>query len=163
MYLIDGYNLIFVIHKGKPRGGDIERRREDLLKLLERYAQRHGTRIQVVFDSKEKIFPHGRKERHGRVEATFTSPTQSADDFMIEHVASLRDKRSVIVVSSDRQILQAAEKNRVARITSTAFFKELIADLESSKHLSAEAREKMEGLSSDQVNAWLKEFGLEDA
>lgn len=162
MYLIDGYNLIFVIHRGKSLADDIEKRRDDLLRMLDRYAERHGTRIEVVFDSKERIFPHGRMERRGRVQKVFTSPTRSADDYLIDKINSTKDKQSITIVSSDRQILRAAEQNRVAFITSSDFLRQLIVDLESSKNLSAEDREKTDGLSADQVEAWMKEFGIED-
>jgi len=62
-------------------------------------------------------------------------------------------------VTSDRRIVQAAEKARVAVLSSPEFLRRLQEDVPNAP--PPEAKVKTEGISPAEAQWWLKEFGLE--
>ena len=93
-YLIDGYNLLRA-----PRipPGTWQKKREALLKLLSSRRPYGRNQATVIFDSRQG---GGERQARGRVEVLFAPG--SADDWIIEQVREVRNRRVVVVVSDDQ-------------------------------------------------------------
>jgi predicted RNA-binding protein with PIN domain len=119
-YIIDGNNLIG--HAPDLELGD-PGSRAGLISRLLAFQRATRKRIMLVFDG-----PAG-DAGTVPVNAKFTIHTpaagQSADDVIIELLARLVDRRNVVVVSTDREIRDAARARGVRTITSPEFAREL--------------------------------------
>ena len=123
-FLIDGNNLM-------PAQGEIgpEIGRQGLCERLERLAER-GERICVVFDGPPPPEPTLRGLAELHVEAIFASP-RTADEIILERISADSAPRRLVVVSTDREIRQAARRRRCPARTSQEFAR-MLADLHNS-------------------------------
>lgn len=169
-YLVDGNNLLFALKKA---GLDVAR--SVLCALVARLAQsprpRTGGRasrpskredVTVVFDGPP---PHGPLAQQIEVEGVrivFAAP-EPADAVIMREIAEDSAPRRLIVVSTDRQIRQAARRRRCVIRLSEDFVQDLLTAADAPAHKTTpEMREKYQGLSEAQTRQWIKEFGLEE-
>ena len=91
------------------------------------------------------------------------SSGRPADEVIIEHIQANSAPRRLTVVSTDREIRQAARRRRCISATSQDFAI-LLEKLTEAPPPSgrSEPREKTDGLSGKHVAKWMKEFGYED-
>lgn len=125
--LIDGYNLI----RQSERLADRERRRgleagrAALIRELAAYRSVTGDQAVVVFDGDEGVgFVPGASRQEG-IGVVFSRPPESADDVIEALLKKRHGKKSVLVVSSDRRILSAARRDRVASMSAVDFIAEM--------------------------------------
>lgn len=115
--LIDGHNLIPHIHGVNLSDPDDETR---LTKILQEYCRLRRKKAIVYFDQAPAGFS-GRK-RTGNVEAHFVQKGRTADDAIMDKLRKLGKRaKNVTVVSSDRQVQQAARAVHAKVISSEAF------------------------------------------
>lgn len=126
-YLIDGHNLVPRMPGIQLSDPDDE---EQLIRLLQEFCRLRRKTVEVFFDRA----PAGQsgKQQYGQVKAIFVHSGSTADDAIIARLKQLgKRSRNYIVVSSDRQVKQAARASRARVLTSEAFASEwanLIAD-----------------------------------
>jgi uncharacterized protein len=100
--IVDGYNFI-----GSQKGlrGDIEARREELIRRLAAYRGQKGYVLTVVFDGWQSGWPmeHG-ELRHG-VDIVFSRHGEKADEVIIRMAEELSS--ACLVVSSDREVARS--------------------------------------------------------
>lgn len=146
--LIDGHNLI-----GRVPDINLEDRDDEaqLVSRLQGYAGRTGKRVTVVFD---RGMPGGRSENlsGGRVSVVFAPTGRNADRVLIERIRRARNPQGLIVVTSDREVIAAAEGRGARVVRSEAF----VAELEAPP-ASGGAKEDVQ-LSPEEVEAWLALF-----
>jgi predicted RNA-binding protein with PIN domain len=117
-WLVDGYN---VIRRGpelaKRERENLEAGRQALCRLLSNAARVSGDRFTVVFDGNRASggFPVG-----SGVNAVFSSARETAD-----HVLARMATAGVAVVSSDREVRQAAARARAIAISADEFLSRL--------------------------------------
>ena len=102
--LIDGHNLIPHLPGMNLADPDDE---EKLIALLGEYCRLRRKTAEVYFDRA----PHGQagERRHGKVKAIFVQAGSSADAAIMARLRKLGKRaKNVRVVSSDRQVVQAA-------------------------------------------------------
>lgn len=168
-YIIDGYNLIHASAdlKRTTEAFGIERARTDLVNALSDYVGRRKSKCTVVFDG---VVPDGGGTARVRV---ISSRNRSADDLIREEAR--RYGKSLIVVSSDLEIVATAKVNLASVIGSKEFAVELgvitaaagsgggkPTDGSARPHRIEELRESSEKpgvVSDDDVNEWRKLFG----
>ena len=78
----------------------------------------------MVFDNQGQAHDFTRKERYKRLTAVFTALGQSADDYLKEKCARVKNKDAYVLVSSDREIQDVARQYRIAFIGAAAFLEE---------------------------------------
>lgn len=147
MFLIDGYNLLHVVARGKSG----EPARSGLLALLQAWCERGGYRARIVFD------PTGgmkRNEVRGAIEIRNVPQGGTADEEILAALASTDDRTRYTVVSNDAALVQGAQKKGIPVVPCEEFARMLSA--------RAESPEKADSASPGEVDYWLKEFGLED-
>lgn len=155
MYLIDGYNVLFVLHRGRVHRETLEAKRGDLIREIERYCAERGARACVFFDNRAQAARHTGRRTRERVEVVFTPSNTSADDEIVRRLSAERDKKSMKVVTSDREIVLAAERERVTVLSSAQFLRQISAAKQ-----KTDGEAKCQGISKAEVNWWMKEFGL---
>jgi predicted RNA-binding protein with PIN domain len=151
-FLIDGHNLIGRLPDVRLDDPDDEAK---LAARLRTYSARTGRRITVVFD---RGLPGGRSWElsGGGVEVVFAASGHTADGILRERIRRARDPRGLTVVTSDREVIAAAQARGARVMRSERFAAQLggpqTASTEQDVHLSAE-----------EVEEWLKVFeGGED-
>ena len=114
--IIDGYNLLGI--RGGLRG-DVEARREALIRDLAGYRHRKGHPVTVVFDGWRSGHPVERAEWREGVEVVFSKQGEQADAV----VKRLAEKygSDCAVVSSDHEIVNFARAHGSAVLTAGEF------------------------------------------
>jgi len=149
--LIDGHNLIGRLPDLRLDDPDDEAK---LVARLRTYCACTGKRATVVFD---RGLPGGRSWElsGGGVEVVFASTGHVADGILRERVRRARDPRGLTVVTSDREVIAAAQAGGARVMRSEEFAACLRAprtvDVGEDVHLSAE-----------EVEEWLDIFGRRD-
>ncbi len=147
MFLIDGYNLLHSLARGKA-GSDA---REALLSLLGAWCERGGYRARIVFD------PTGgmkRNDTRGAIEIRNVPQGRTADEEILEALAATPDRTRYTVVSNDAAIAKAAGKGGFALVSCEEFSRML--------RERPGGPEKADAAGPGEVDYWMKEFGLED-
>jgi predicted RNA-binding protein with PIN domain len=145
--LIDGHNLIGQLQGLRLDDPDDEAK---LVQQLKGYAARNRKRITVVFD---QGLPGGKSLglSGGGVSVVFASPGRSADGILVERIRGVSNPRGLIVVSSDRRVVAAAQAHgaRVVRAEEFAEQMEMPVGAEDDSDVR---------LSADEVAHWLQVF-----
>jgi uncharacterized protein len=160
-YLIDGHNLI-----PKVRGLSLEDvdDEQQLIELLQDFCRRSGRHrrsawLEVFFDQA----PPGqaRTHRYGMVTAHFVRQGKTADRAISERLKRLGTQaHNYTVVSSDRQVQNAAHEVRASVLSSEAFAALLAAGDAENGHLQENRLEIT--LDPQEVKEWLDLFGADD-
>jgi predicted RNA-binding protein with PIN domain len=118
--IIDGYNLI----RRSPELAaldrqDLQQGREALVDMLAAYKKVKAHRITVVFDGSSDPSLYGSRDRAKGIALRYSQGGESADD-VIRRMAR-REASKALVVSSDREVMAAAESAGAAVMDSAAF------------------------------------------
>lgn len=149
--LIDGHNLIAALPDLSLEDPDDEQK---LIVILRKYAAWRRAKVVVVFDSG---IPGGRSNElsGGGVTAIFAGSHTIADRVLMERIRELKKPGEWIVVSSDREVQQAAARRHLIVWSSPDFIKRLARPAATAKSAAPEERT----VSSAEVNEWLDVFG----
>ncbi len=145
-YLIDGHNLIGQTPGLSLADPDDEQQLVVLLRAFMVRARKTGT---VVFDNGQ---PGGSANWSNNVlKVVFARAAQSADDWIRQRLATEKNPRGLVVVSSDQEVVRSAQAAR-ARVQSSAEFARLLLK-------APPTPKKTESvLTEDEILAWEKEF-----
>ncbi len=119
--LIDGYNLIGIGHN------NLEKARNDIIEKLSLYARLKGHDITIVFDAWKAGESVENRTKSGRLTVIYTRVAEKADQVIIRKLDKF--DKAWIVVSSDREIYDAALGKDLAAITSEEFENKLYSAL----------------------------------
>ena len=186
LYLIDGYNLLFSGAGRAPRDPQaLEADREELVRLLARlHAARRGRSI-LVFDCRKPFFLFGlpRRRRAGDIEIRFAPDGASADDVLKDLIRETRDAQGTTVVTSDREIRDAAQARGMRLAGAREFWALLAGGADAAEDRQGggtrggrpgtrndagpagppahpEHPGKQSGISEGEVDYWMREFGI---
>ena len=154
-YLIDGNNLIYALADAGRQVG-----RSGLCNLLMPLLT--GGTVTTVFDGPPPPGQMVRQIEQTGITVKYSSD-RPADEVIIEHIQANSAPRRLTVVSTDREIRQAARRRRCQSVTSQDFaiLLEKLAQAPTQRSPS-EPPEKTDGLGGKHVDGWMKEFGFED-
>ena len=145
-YLIDGHNLIGQTPGLSLADPDDERQLVVLLRAFMVRTRKTGT---VVFDNGQ---PGGSASWSNNVlKVVFVRAAQSADDWIRQRLATEKNPRGLLVVSSDLAVMRTAQAAR-ARVQSSVEFARLLVTAPST------TKKRESELTEDEVLAWEKEF-----
>ena len=155
--LIDGHNLI-----GQTPGLSLSDPNDEqkLIVLLRQYAARKSARIVVVFDSGN---PGGKSKElsGGNVTAIFAGLHTIADRILMERIRELKQPGDWVVVSSDREVQQAAQQRKMNVWNSAEFARKM--EPAPQRDASVEPpTAKDSGLTQSEVDEWLRLFGAKN-
>ncbi len=152
-FLIDGYNVIHAIPALKKLlAQDSDSAREQLIHLISKLTIKRKFRCTVVFDGDQ---PKSRIKHssHAPIHVVYSSP-QSADAKIKQMIEHSKNRSLLVIISSDREILNFARVCACTTHTSKHFANLLFAEE------TSDGEEKDSStLSKSQVNEWLRIFG----
>jgi predicted RNA-binding protein with PIN domain len=126
--VIDGYNYMMRILGSQAQNTslmDIPRRA--LLERLSRYKRQKGARITVVFDAYNSLSPGRQRENYLGIDVVYSKENETADDVIIGWIREGRP--NMVVVTSDRAILDEAKSRGIAFITPQRLEETMAADV----------------------------------
>jgi predicted RNA-binding protein with PIN domain len=147
VFLIDGYNLLHCLARGRAT----EAAREQLLNLISDFCARGNYRAWIIFD------PTGgmkRREQRGPVDVYNVPQGSSADEVILQALGTCDDQMQYTVVSNDLKIVKAAEKDGYKVLACEEFGRRI--------QQRPEESEKGGMASPGEVDYWMREFGLDE-
>jgi len=147
VFLIDGYNLVHCLARG--RAG--EAARDLVLSKIVEFCSRENYRAWIVFDATGGM---KRREQRGPVDVYNVPQGQTADEVILQALATCDDQMQYTVVSNDLKIIKAAEKDGYKVLACEDFGRRILTP--------PEAPEKGGLPSPGEVDYWMREFGLDD-
>jgi uncharacterized protein len=155
VYIIDGNNVIggrVGWHRDKPGS------RRLLLHDLARLARAKKLRLNVVFDgAPDPQFPDGSSYRGVRI--FYSRPGSDADSRVVEMVEAERNKKSLVVVTSDRKLASRVRACGARVMRSGEFRRTLDETVETAPDQEPDAP----NIKDDEMNEWLRYFGVEES
>jgi len=153
--LIDGHNLIGQTPSLSLADPNDEQK---LIVMLRKYAARKNARIVVVFDSGN---PGGKSKElsGGNVTAIFAGSHTIADRVLMERIRELKSSGDWIVVSSDREVQQAAQQRKMTVWNSAEFARRMGPAPQRDDSPPPEPKDS--GLTKSEVDEWLRVFKQE--
>lgn len=156
-YLIDGHNLIARISDIDLADPDDE---AQLILRLKRWTAADRRRhVTVFFD---RGLPGGRDPHFsgGAVEVIFTPSGAAADDLLIGRIGRVHNPPEYTLVSSDREVVSAAERRRMPTLDAETFAEQMAAEIGAREGpRSPAAPEEEPLLSEEEVAQWMELFG----
>ena len=123
--IIDGYNLI---RQSTELAGldrqDLQLGRDALVDMLSAYKKLKAHRITVVFDGSAKPGMYASRDHIKGIAIHYSQGGESADD-VIRRMAR-QDKAKALVVSSDREIMDAVQSTGATAMDSAAFEEKVV-------------------------------------
>lgn len=157
MIIVDGYNLLWVIHKAGDEPGEISD--VQVCRLIGRYLELTGERGEIVFDGTGPPDKSG-FDNIASLEVLFAGLGVDADSIIEDKIRANTAPRRLTVVSDDRRLRKAAKARKATALKSEDFWKRLHKQL-NRKVLKREPTAKQTGLTESETKQWLKFFGLE--
>ena len=156
MYLIDGNNVIGQRGKGYESWyQDKSAARRQFMKDLAALAQAKKLRLTVVFDGAPDLsFPDGSSFRG--VKVFYARQGSDADTRIIEMAEAERNKKNLIVVTSDRKLTDRVRVCGV-RVMRSGEFRKMMDDA------SATVSQSESQIKEEKTGDWLRYFGVDDA
>jgi len=123
--IIDGYNLIRQSAElARLDKQDLQLGRDALVKMLVAYKKIKPHAITVVFDGSAQPSLYGSRDRAKGIAIRYSQGGESADD-LIRRMAR-KEKSKALVVSSDREVMAAAESAGATVMDSAAFENKIV-------------------------------------
>ena len=155
-YLIDGNNLLFALY-----GAAANAERLELCRRLAEIAA-GGEAVCVAFDGPPPDEPMAALIAKTGVEAIFSGP-RPADELLLRRIAESSAPKHLTVVSTDREIREAASRRKCIVVRSEDFARVLERPPRPAEASPPpEPAQKRKGLSPAETQRWLREFGIEE-
>lgn len=159
-YVVDGYNLLFHLglldRHGDPQALELARHR--LLEHVRSAVGEGDHRITVVFDSGRNRRATPAPQECLGIEVRFSGGGDFADDVIEAIIAGCRTPQTLVVVSNDHRIQQAARRGGAQ-----AWSCDALLDFGDARTKAVHTRRSTDSeratLSREEVRQWLEEFG----
>ncbi len=155
--LIDGNNLLHVMHKHAPLPSV---GRETLVRVIERWAEKFGDAVTLVFDGYPPKRGLATQLASQLIDVQF-SESLTADDVIVEIIGQVRNPSSVRVVTDDTAIKHEAGCKRCGRTGCVDFIDELFHEPTSTTKSVPSENEKPPDPTVKQTDDWLNAFGFD--
>ncbi len=156
--LIDGNNLLHAARELEDP--DVLLGRSMLCDKLGHWAERQNEQVHIVFDGPSPPAPLAEQIGHASIQVTYSGRGTNADAVVQDILDGHSAARRLVVVSTDREVRQAARRRRARPVRSAEFWAALLRDLARPTPQRIEPEEKEAGLTDEAARQWLAEFGL---
>jgi predicted RNA-binding protein with PIN domain len=156
-YLVDGNNVMAQRvgwHRDKPGA------RRALLDELAEFARTKRVSVSVVFDgAPEQHFADGSSYRG--VKVFYAERGSDADERIKQMTEAARERRTLIVVTSDRA-LAAYVRRCGAQVIRSGEFRQRMEESARDSHASPTAQNERGGVPQEEMPGWMRYFGVAD-
>ncbi len=157
MIVIDGYNLLYSIHKideGYESISDIQ-----LCRIIGMYLRLINETGEIIFDGT------GPRDKSGfdsvdNLDIFFAGLGTDTDTVIEDKIIASTAPKRLTIVSSDRRLRKAARARKATSIKSEVFWNNVQKQL-NRKRPQKEPPAKRQGLTDSETRQWLEIFGLE--
>lgn len=149
--IVDGYN--FIGRSKKLRINDSSCR-EKLIRSLTEYCRLRKREITIVFDGAYLGCLVNKKQTYGRVTVIYSSGGSNADEEIKKLIRGNRQKRQLLIVTSDNEIRDCA-RSMGARVTRSEEFEREMEKVFAQNHVQEKANRR---LSRKEIEEWIKIF-----
>lgn len=169
VFLIDGYNLLNASGvesaPGSPRTPELDRARQGLLDFLaEALTAEEVLRTMVVFDAHGPRSKRVVEECYRGLIVRFAVQYPDADTLLEQLIAQHTSPKQLTVVSSDHRVQRAARRRRAKFIDSEVWYAALCRRLRNRRQEGRQVgRDTCDRLEAEDVESWLRKFGLSKA
>lgn len=118
-YYVDGYNLLF---RFRQLEGSLQEKREFVIEQLYEKISLLNIDVTLVFDAYYRLGLGSRSHLHF-LEICFTESGETADEWILNELLSVRNPREEIVVTSDKQLAWRARRLHAKTETVESFLK----------------------------------------
>lgn len=150
-YLVDGNNVMAQRvgwHRDKPKA------RRGLMDELARFAQGQRVRVSVVFDgAPEQHFGDGASYKGVRV--FYAERGSNADERIKQMVENARERRTLIIVTSDRELADYVRRCGAQVVRSGEFRKKMAEAITQAAHQNQD-----ESSVGGKLDEWMRYFGV---
>ena len=158
--IIDGYNVLRLVQKDEQ----FENLREvGLCRIFSDYLKSARDHGHIVFDGTGPPDKSDLEQLGGldNLEVYFSGEHSDADTVIIQKIQDSTAPKSLVVVSSDREIRAAAAKRKAVSVRSDVFWMGLLHSLETRQKPVFEPKEKRGGITEAEADQWLDYFGID--
>lgn len=163
--IIDGYNFLFADRRDMQQfaQGELEKMRQEFLGRLARLQAVENTSITVVFDGGQDFENFVRESTWHGVRVLFSDKSGTADTEILRQIEDGHAARDTVVVTNDNELRRSA-KRLGAHVTSVEEFKRhMKGAFKGQLQAHREPLEKFEGVPQNEVDYWMKQFGVEES
>ncbi len=128
--------------------------RDGLCRMIDNSRWR-GERVTLICDGT----PSDEVSSGTRYLTVYTGPRKTADEEIMSRVANSSAPRSILVVTSDREIIKSIRKRGAQQIGSAAFLQALVEDSHIQKTKTVQ---RPSGLSTKLAQEWKDHFGIDN-
>jgi len=122
--IIDGYNLLHASPNMSVRREELlENARNRLIEKLSNYKRQKNVSISIIFDGWKNGMPIQNQELSRGIKIIYSKLGEKADDVIKRLIANSSEE--IVVVSSDREIRDFAEKHSTVSLSSSEFEKKV--------------------------------------
>ncbi len=158
--IVDGYNLLRFVQSE----GHFENLVEvGLCRILSDYLVSVRDRGHIIFDGTGPPDKHDLEQLGGltNLEVYFSGADYEADEIIMQKIEDSSAPKSLIIVSTDREIRAAAAARKATSVRSDVFWQVLISRLETQQKAVHEPKEKRRGITESETDQWLDFFGID--
>jgi predicted RNA-binding protein with PIN domain len=165
MIYVDGTDLLgYLAERGDAlvTKGSRDRSRENLTRWLARYCEGQTCRAVLVFDGADLGEVLSPVEQHGPVKVLSLPHGGDARAEIAGPANRSAEQERTLVVTDDTRLARDLEHGKARVLTSARFIGRVRREIRAGdQSLPGEPDEKFTGLSDEEVNFWLGEFGDE--
>ena len=162
--IIDGYNFLFADRRDMFRlpPGELQKMREDFLGRLARMRAIENSKITVVFDGGQDADLFVREQVWHGVTVLFSDSEGDADAEIVRAVETDFGARDIVVVSNDNELRRAVSKLGANVVSIEEFKRHMKTVFRENAGTTREPLQKFEGVSENEVDFWMQEFGIKE-
>ncbi len=106
----------------KLKGDNFQKKRGYLINELHQFLEINRGNITLVFDGHNNISEHKSIEKQRNIKIIYSAKNQTADDVIMDIIKNRKVKaRNMVLVTSDRKLIDFASANRIKTISSPDF------------------------------------------
>ena len=161
--LIDGYNLLHVtdIFGDGPAERALESSRNALLGFLAANVQGAARgAVTIVFDAKDAPPGLPRCVSYQGITVHYAAGYAEADELLEELIQLETAPKRLRVISSDHRVQRAARRRGAKAVDSDVWFASVVRERRDPRGSGALQAKPTRSLSADEVEWWLREFGM---
>jgi predicted RNA-binding protein with PIN domain len=121
-FFIDGYNLLF-FHLTPDE--NLKKTREELIQLLDKKLKALNIKATLIFDGFNQIESAGERQYFDALTVVFSPRSETADEYILEHVSSAKKPNEITVITGDKKLAQAIRNLGAHCKTPKVFLKEI--------------------------------------
>jgi hypothetical protein len=157
--LIDGHNLLYAVLKYEEFA---DMNIDYLCQAISKYLKRIKEKGHIIFDGDMPLKPGQTRTNYPALKVSYCGIDTDADTIIIEKINASSAPKRITVISSDREIADAARLRKAKAIPSDQFWHLLMEKIQQRHRPAPEPREKRQGLTESETDLWMKKFGFKD-